>query len=107
MKQLIAIHEVIRDGKDGKSEAIAPNTGFSASDELASLLLDLGAARLDDSTVAVQESDETDLMKLKKDDLIALAAERQVEIGENATKADIVAALNAADAEDDAEEELV
>lgn len=104
MKQLIAIHEVIRDGENGKSEAIAPGKGFSASEELASLLLDLGAARLDDSVVAVQsaeESAEVDLMKLKKDDLVALAAERQVEIGENATKAEIVEALNAADAEDE------
>ena len=102
MKHLIAIHEVIRDGENGKSEAIAPGKAFSASDELASLLLDLGAACLDEVSVAVQAAgDSDDLMKLKKDELITLAAERQVEIGENATKADIVAALNAAYAEDE------
>jgi hypothetical protein len=96
MKQLIAIHEVIRDGKNGKPEAIAPGKGFSAEDELAEVLLAAGAAKLDPATVAEQDG-PLDLSSMKKDELIALAEVRQVAIDPTSTKAVIIAALEAAE----------
>ena len=96
MKHLIAIHEVVRDGKNGKPEAIAPGKGFSAEDELADMLLAAGAAKLDPTTVSEQDG-PLDLASLKKDELIALAETRQVAIDPAATKAVIIAALEAAD----------
>lgn len=96
MKQLIAIHEVIRDGKNGKPEAIAPGKGFSAEDELAEVLLAVGAAKLDPATVAAQDG-PLDLSSMKKDELIALAEVRQVAIDPTSTKAVIIAALEAAE----------
>lgn len=96
MKQLIAIHEVIRDGKNGKPEAIAPGKGFAAEDELAEVLLAAGAAKLDPATVAEQDG-PLDLSSMKKDELIALAEVRQVVIDPTSTKAVIIAALEAAE----------
>lgn len=96
MKQLIAIHEVICDDENGKSVARAPGTGFSASDEVADMLVDLGAARLDGDTVA-EQGDEVDLRKLNKAQLLALAEKRQVAVDPESTKAVIVAALEAAE----------
>lgn len=98
MKQLIAIHEVIRDGKNGKPEAIAPGKGFSAEDELAEVLLSAGAAKLDPATVSEQDG-PLDLSSMKKDELIALAEVRQVAIDPTSTKAVIIAALEAAEQE--------
>lgn len=95
MKHLIAIHEIIRDGKNGKPEAVAPGKGFSAEDELAEVLLAAGAAKLDPATVA--EQGPLDLKSMKKDELIALAEVRQVAIDPDSTKAVIIAALEAAD----------
>ncbi|HWL06731.1 MAG TPA: hypothetical protein VNQ99_17645 [Xanthobacteraceae bacterium] len=45
------------------------------------------------------DGEEVDLSKLKKDDLEALAAERGVDISEAKTKAEIVALLEAAEAD--------
>lgn len=95
MKLLIAIHEVVCDDANGKSVAYAPKTGFSASDEVADMLVELGAARLDEETVAVQ-GDDVDLRKLNKAQLLAVAEQRQVAVDPDATKAVIVAALEAA-----------
>lgn len=95
MKQLIAIHEVVRDGENGKSEVIAPGKGFSATDELTDVLLSLGAARIDAATVA--EAEVVDLKKLNKADLLALAESRQIAVDPEATKAVIIAALEAAE----------
>ena len=96
MKQLIAIHEVICDDENGKSVARAPGTGFSASDEVATMLVDLGAARHDELTVAELTGD-LDLKKLNKAQLLALAEDRQVAVDPDATTAVIVAALEAAE----------
>lgn len=98
MKHLIAVHEIIRDDAQGKPEAIAPGRGFSAKDELADMLLGAGAAKLDLSTVSEQDG-PLDLSTLKKDELIALAEVRQVVIDPTATKAVIIAALEAAEQE--------
>jgi len=98
MKQLIAIHEVHRDNKSGKSEVFAPGKPFSADDKLAAELIDLGAARLDESgDTESDDGGDVDLNKLTKPKLLKLAEERQVAVDPAADKATIIAALEAAE----------
>lgn len=97
MPQLIAIHEIHCDDANGKSQVIAPGKSFSASDDLAKELLGLNAARVDESVAADSGEGDSDLNKLTKAQLLALAEERQVAVEPTANKAAIIAALEAAD----------
>lgn len=98
MKQLIAVHEIHRDNKSGKSEVVAPGTSFSADDKLAAEMIEIGAARLDESgDTETGDGGDVDLNKLTKPKLLKLAEERQVEVDPAADKATIIAALEAAE----------
>lgn len=46
---------------------------------------------------AIEDPEASDYERLKKDELLALAAEREVEVPDKATKADIITALEADD----------
>lgn len=77
-----------------------PNEVEDASEEAGAALL--RAAILGEEPPELDEGEgEPDLMQLKKDDLLALAAERGVDVDPSAKKADIAAALEAAAGSED------
>jgi len=96
MKALVAIHEIVL----GRGNVVSPGDSFQAEDDVASFLLAAGAAQVDEAEDAqLVEGPGTDLSKLNKAALVALAAERGVEIEADATKAQIIEALSAQDEE--------
>lgn len=104
MKQLVAIHVVIRGDEAGKIERIEPGESFSSEDKEAEDLLACDAARLAVKGDAVAETadkdDEAKLEDLTKAQLIEHAKEHGIEVDEKATKAVILAAVQAAGSDD-------
>ena len=105
MKQLVAIHVIIRGDEDGKLERIEPGKSFSAENKEADDLLARGAARLavKDSEAqddAEEQGGEVNLEDMAKNELIAHAKEHGIEVDEAATKAVILAAIQAASGKD-------
>lgn len=107
MKQLIAIHEVIRVGTDKVRETIAPKKTFTASDKEADYLVRVGAARLG-AALAEDSSDSTDtpprdLTKLLKPELQEIAKGLEIEGYEAMTVAQLREAIEAEEAAEDDE----
>ena len=65
MASLIAIHEIIRTGKDGKREAIAPGKPFEATGKEVDFFLNAGAAKRDPGANPVADTSDTDAIKGK------------------------------------------
>lgn len=110
--RLIALHEIIRDGKDKKREVINPRSAFDATDaENRDFLLKSGAARepsADELKLAVGKtapdpaaggnpnSNETQtkpLTEMNGNELKAEATRRQLTFAGNASKADLLKLL--------------
>lgn len=95
MSNLVAVHEIIQKGADGKREVIAPGTAFTASDRDAEFYLKVGAAR---ESHAVTE--EPDLAKLKKADLVEIATGVGIEGAEAMNKQQLLDAIAANDTDE-------
>lgn len=117
MKKLIAIHEIVRNDGKGQRETVAPGKQFSGSDEEAAFLLSIGAAKLAapaveriapaaaDSTDSTDSTDTTDttapardLSKMLKPELLAIAAELEIEGHQDMTVPQLREAIEAEEA---------
>jgi hypothetical protein len=110
--RLIALHEIIRDGKDKKREVISPRTAFDAVDEenLQELLksgaarqltaeelkLPAGATAPDPAAAGNPNSNESTvkvLTEMNGNELKAEATKRKLTFAGNASKADLLKLL--------------
>lgn len=114
MKKLIAIHEIVRNDAKGQRETVAPGKQFSGSDEEATFLMGIGAAKLaapaveqiapatTDSTDSTDSTDTTaparDLSKMLKPELLAIAAELEIEGHQDMTVPQLREAIEAEEA---------
>lgn len=105
MKKLIAIHEIVRNDAKGQRETVAPGKQFSGSDEEATFLMGIGAAKLAAPAVeqiAPATTDTTaparDLSKMLKPELLAIAAELEIEGHQDMTVPQLREAIEAEEA---------
>lgn len=114
MKKLIAIHEIVRNDAKGQRETVAPGKQFGGTDEEAVFLLNIGAAKLAapaveqiapaaaDSTDSTDTTDTTaparDLSKMLKPELLAIAAELEIEGHQDMTVPQLREAIEAEEA---------
>ena len=105
MKKLIAIHEIVRNDAKGQRETVAPGKQFSGSDEEATFLMGIGAAKLAAPAVeqiAPATTDTTaparDLGKMLKPELLAIAAELEIEGHQDMTVPQLREAIEAEEA---------
>ncbi|MCQ4311697.1 hypothetical protein NAV33_07285 [Pseudomonas stutzeri] len=115
MKQLIAIHEVVRMGADKTREVIAPKKSFTATEKDAEYLVRVGAARMgaavtEEPAIAVPASGSTDdtdpkrdLTKLLKPELQEIAKGLEIEGYEAMTVAQLREAIEAEEAAEEDE----
>ena len=96
--KLTADHKVQTDAQGGVRTYPA-GLAFTFPEDDAHAIVKAGKGTYVNSADAEKDDGaEDDLTKMKKDELEALAADRHVNITECRTKADIIAALNAAEA---------
>ena len=107
MKKLIAIHEIVRNDAKGQRETVAPGKQFSGSDEEATFLMGIGAAKLaaPATTDTADTTDATDtpapardLSKMLKPELLAIAAELEIEGHQDMTVPQLREAIEAEEA---------
>ena len=117
MKQLTAIHEIVRDAAKGGRETIAPGKRFAGSDADAEYLVKIGAAKLVETSaapapapVAAAPAQSTpapggtgepprDLAKLKKPELLEIAQGLEIEGADGMTAAQLIEAIQAEETE--------
>lgn len=115
MKQLTAIHEIVRDAANGGRETIAPGKRFAGSDADAEYLVKIGAAKLVETSaapapVAAAPAQSTqalggtgahprDLSKLKKPELLDIAQGLEIEGADGMTAAQLIEAIQAEETE--------
>ena len=111
MKKLIAVHEIVRNDAKGQRETVTPGKQFSGSDEEATFLMGIGAAKLAAPAVeqiapATTDTTDTtdttaparDLSKMLKPELLAIAAELEIEGHQDMTVPQLREAIEAEEA---------
>lgn len=101
--KLKAIHSVeSSDPKTRKRVVFAPGVVFEADDEMAEFLLSSGAAvKFADGPVKKNADEPTGLHTKTKAQLLAYAEEQGIEVDKTAPKADILIAIEDAEAAED------
>ena len=112
MTKLVAVHEIVRRDAQGKREAIAPGTPFTASDAEVKFYVGCGAAVAGKANASVASAEpsggtERDLSKLKKAELVEIAKGLEVEGHGEMTVAQLIEAITAAEAKDTDEDSVI
>lgn len=95
MPNLVAMHEIIQKGADGKREVIAPGTAFTANGIDADFYLKVGAARESDVIegevdTGAGDDEGQELAKLKKAELLEMARSSGADVSDALTKAELI-----------------
>ena len=105
MKKLIAIHEIVRNDSKGQRETVAPGKPFTSSEAEAKYLVGIGAAKLSGEVIEQVVTDTTDttgpardLSKMLKPELLAIAAELEIEGHQDMTVPQLREAIEAEEA---------
>jgi|GEM_PF-5214675 len=102
MEQLIAVHEIHGIEVDGKKAVIAPGKTFTPnSAKQRDTLLKNGAAKKAPKAEKVESDEPEGYSAMTVKELTTLAEERNIDLGGATKKADIIAAIEAAEAGSD------